>query len=117
MQTEQLKQRIERIEQSADEAKRACQNASVPQDLKDCILRFHQQASATKHATQGQESATEDSLRRDVQQLEETADRAMQACRNAGSNVDQQVQQAVQRAHAETSSLKKELLQAQSQAS
>ena len=44
-------------------------------------------------------------------QLEETADRAMQACRSAG-NVDPQLQQAVQRAHAEASSLKKEMMQA-----
>ena len=95
MQTEQLKQRIERIEQCADDAKRASQGGSVPQDLKQCIQQFHEQASATKHATQGQESATEDSLRRSVVQLEETADRAMKACRNAGSNIDPQLQQAV----------------------
>lgn len=112
MQTEQLKQRIERIEQCADDAKRACQNSSVPDDLRQCIMQMHAQASATKHATQGQESATEDSLRASVVQLEETADRAKQACRNAGSNVDPQVQQAVLQAHNEISSLKKELLQA-----
>ena len=45
-------------------------------------------------------------------QLEETADRAMQACRNAGSSVDAQTQQAVQTAHAEICALKKELMQA-----
>ena len=111
MQQEQLKQRIERLEQSADQAKQACQKAgNVPEDLKQCVMALHEQASATKHATQGQESATPDSLRKDIVQLEETADRTMQACRNAG-NVDPQLQQAVQRAHAEASSLKKELLQ------
>ena len=112
MQTEQLKQRIERIEQCADDARRACQNSSAPDDLKQCILEFHAQASAAKHATQGPESATEDSLRQSVIQLEETADRAMQACRSAGANLDPQVQQTVKQAHAETSSLKKELMQA-----
>ena len=112
MQQEQLKQRIERLEQSADEAKQACQKAgNVPEDLRQCVMNLHSQASATKHATQGQESATEDSLRKDIVQLEETADRAMQACRSAG-NVDPQLQQAVQRAHAEASSLKKEVMQA-----
>ena len=112
MQQEQLKQRIARVEECADQAKQACQQAgNVPQDLKDCVMSLHQQASATKHATQGQESASEDSLRKDIVQLEDTADRAMQACRNAG-NIDPQLQQAVQRAHAEASSLKKELMQA-----
>jgi uncharacterized protein (UPF0335 family) len=112
MQSEQLKQRIERIEQCADEAKKACQNASIPEDLKQCVMSLHEQASATKHATQGQESATDDSLRKDVVQLEETADRAMQACRNAGSNVDPQLREAIERTHREASDLKKEMLQA-----
>jgi hypothetical protein len=111
MQEEQLKQRIARLEESADQAKQACRKAGdVPEDLKQCVMTLHEQASATKHASQGLESATQDSLRKDIVQLEETADRAMQACRNAG-NVDPQLQQAVQRAHAEASSLKRELLQ------
>ena len=41
-------------------------------------------------------------------QLEQAGDRALQACRKAG-NVDQRVQQAVQRAHDEASSLKKQM--------
>ena len=57
-------------------------------------------------------SASEESLRKDIQQLEETADRAMQACRNAGSGVDPQLRQAIERAHGEASSLKKEKMQA-----
>jgi hypothetical protein len=74
-------------------------------------MKLHEQASATKHATEGQESASQESFRRDILQLEESADRAMQACRSAG-NVDPQLQQAVQRAHGEASSLKKEMMQA-----
>ncbi|MBC5784221.1 hypothetical protein H8N03_14815 [Ramlibacter sp. USB13] len=112
MQDQQLKQRIATLEQAADDAKRACQNAGqVAQDLKECVTNLHSQASAAKHATEGQQSATQDSLRQDLLQLEETADRAMQACRSAG-NVDPRLQQAIQRAHAEASSLKKELMQA-----
>jgi hypothetical protein len=112
MQGEELKQRIARVEECADQAKQACQRGTVTADLRQCIDDLHQQARASKHATQGQESATEDSLRNDVMQLEETADRAMQACRNAGNSVDGQTQQAVQKAHAEISSLKKDLMQA-----
>ena len=112
MQDDQLKQRIARVEESADEAKRALQAAGqVPQDLKDAVMKLHEQASAAKHATQGQQSASQDSLRNDVMQLEQSADRAMQACRSAG-NVDPQLQQAVERAHSEASSLKKDMMQA-----
>jgi len=108
MQAEQLKERIARVEQCADDAKKACQNASsLPQDLKDSVARLHEQASAAKHAGDG---ASEDSLRQQVMQIEQSADRAMQACRSAGSGVDPQLQQAVQRAHAEASSLKKDLM-------
>jgi hypothetical protein len=109
MQAEQLKERIARVEQCADDARKACRNASsLPADVKDSIARLHEQASAAKHASPG---ASEDSLRQDVMQIEASADRAMQACRSAGSSIDPQTQQAVQRAHAEVSSLKKELMQ------
>jgi hypothetical protein len=111
MQIEQLKQRIARIEEYADQAKQACQNGSPSSELREAVGNLHQQASAAKHASQGQPSASEESLRRDALQLEAAADRAMQACRSAG-NVDPQLQQAVQRTHAEASSLKKELMQA-----
>jgi hypothetical protein len=42
-------------------------------------------------------------------QLEQAADRAMQACRQAGGSVDPQTQQAVQSAHDELSRMKKQL--------
>lgn len=112
MQSEELKQRIARAEECADQAKQACQNGTVTADLRQCIDDLHQKARAMKHATQGQDAPSEDGLRKDVVQLEETADRAMQACRNAGSSVDGQTQQAVQAAHAEISRLKKDLMQA-----
>ncbi|HET8746961.1 MAG TPA: hypothetical protein VFM98_15250 [Ramlibacter sp.] len=113
MQAEQMKQGIDRLERSADEARNACQqSASVPADLKQCVMALHEQASACKHAAHGQGSASEESLRKDVQQLEETADRAMQACRNAGGGVDSRLREAIERAHREASSLKKEMMQA-----
>ena len=113
MQDQELKQRIDRLEQCADDAKRACQSAKPSSELSECVAKLHEQASAAKQACQGQQgSASQESMRRDVTQLEETADRAMQACRNAGSGVDPQLQQAIQRAHAEASSLKKDMMQA-----
>lgn len=112
MQIDELKQRIARVEEFADQAKQACQKGTVTSDLRQSIDDLHQKARAAKHAGEGQESATEDSLRKDVMQIEESADRAMQACRNAGSSVDAQTQQAVLRVHAEASSLKKDMMQA-----
>lgn len=108
MQAEQMKQRIDRIEECADDAKRAVQSGSVPQELKDCVMSLHQQASQAKQQMGSQAQMGQDAMRGTVMQMEQMADRAMQACRNAG-NVDPQVQQAVQRAHDEVSGLKKDV--------
>jgi hypothetical protein len=105
MDTQEIKQGIERVEACADQAKGAMQSGSVPQDLQERILDLHQQASRAKHAG----SRDETMLRQTVMQLEQAADRAMQACRQAGSSVDAKTQQAVQRAHDELSSLKKQM--------
>ena len=105
MDSQEIRQSIERVESFADEAKAAVRSGSAPQDLQQCVLDLHQQASRAKHAG----SADENTLRQTVMQLEQSADRAMQACRQAGSSVDPKTQQAVQRAHDEASSLKKQL--------
>jgi hypothetical protein len=42
-------------------------------------------------------------------QLEQTGDRAVQACRSSGGQIDPQAQQAIQRAHDEISNLKKQM--------
>jgi hypothetical protein len=130
MQTEQLQQRINRIEECADQAKQCVQQGSVPDELRQCIDTLHQQARQAKQQSQqssggqqsqgqqlqgqsGQQSQqgqqSQESLKQAVMQMEQTGDRAMQACRSAGDKVDQQTQQAVKRAHDEISSLKKEI--------
>jgi hypothetical protein len=43
--------------------------------------------------------------------MEQTADRAKQACSSAGGQIDQKTQQAVMQAHSEVSNLKKQLQQ------
>jgi uncharacterized protein Yka (UPF0111/DUF47 family) len=110
MQMNEIKQRVDRVEQCADDAERAVQSGSVPSDLKQCIDQMHQQARQVQQAcsTGAQQQADQGQLRDMVMQLEQTGDRAMEACRKAG-NVDPQVQQAVQRAHQEASSLKKQM--------
>lgn len=109
MQASEMKQRIDRVEQCADEAERAIQAGSVSGELRQSVDAMHQQARQAQQACSSQQQQGDQSqLRQVVMQLEQAGDRAMQACRNAG-NVDPQIQQAVQRAHDEASSLKKEL--------
>lgn len=114
MQADQLKDRIHRIEECADEAKRCVQQGSAPQELRQTVDSLHQQAKQAQMQVdsqqgQQQQGQGQDSLRQAVMQLEQTADRAKQACSSAGSSVDPQTQQAVQRAHDEISSLKKQI--------
>ena len=106
MNSQDLKDSINRIEQAADEAKQACQSSQPPQALKDSIDQLHQRAREAKTSASSQ--ADEASLRQPVMQLEQAADRAMQACRTAGGS-DRPLQQAVQKAHDEASKLKKQI--------
>ncbi|MBA2965532.1 MULTISPECIES: hypothetical protein [Ramlibacter] len=110
MQADQLKERINRIEQCADDAKRAVQAGSVPPELRQQVDQLHQQARQAKQDcdSQQQMGQSQDKMRQQVMQLEQTADRAKQACSTA-SNLDPQAKQAVQRAHDEISSLKKQI--------
>jgi ElaB/YqjD/DUF883 family membrane-anchored ribosome-binding protein len=109
MQAEQLKERINKIEECADEAKRAVQMGQVPQELVQQVDQLHQQARQAKQQANSGQQAGEEGLKQAVLQMEQTGDRAMQACRNGGSQIDPQTQQAVQRAHDELSSLKKQI--------
>ena len=109
MQVNEIKQRIDRVEQCADEAERAVQAGSVPNELRQSVDQMHQQARQAQQACSSQQQQGDQSqLRQAVMQLEQAGDRAMQACRKAG-NVDPQVQQAIQRAHEEASNLKKQI--------
>jgi hypothetical protein len=109
MQINEVKQRIDRVEQCADDAERAIQAGSVSGELRQSVDAMHQQARQAQQACGSQQQQGDPSqLRNVVQQLEQAGDRAMQACRNAG-NVDPGLQQAIQRAHEEASNLKKQL--------
>jgi len=110
MQIAEVKQRIDRVEQCADDAERALQKGQVPGELRQSVNSLHQQARRLQQAcssTQQQQGDT-GRLRDMVMQLEKTSDRAKQACQQAGG-IDPQLQQSVQRAHDEASRLKKEI--------
>jgi flagellar hook-basal body complex protein FliE len=109
MQMSEVKQRIDRVEECADEAERAVQAGSVPGELRQSVDAMHQQARQAQQACSAQQQQGDQTrLREVVMQLEQAGDRAMKALRNSG-NVDPRVQQAVQRAHDEASDLKKQL--------
>jgi methyl-accepting chemotaxis protein len=105
-----LKQRIDKVEECADEANEALMAGSAPEPLRESVQQLHQQARQAKQmcASGGNEQQMQGQVRDAVLQLEQTADRAMQACRQGG-NVSPQLQQAVQKVHAEASSLKKQV--------
>ena len=109
MQADQLKQRIDKIEECADQALRAVQAGSAPQELRQAVDSLHSQAKQAQQACNSPQQMGQDGMRNTVMQLEQTGDRAVQVCRSAGGNIDQQTQQAVQRAHDEISSLKKQI--------
>lgn len=104
MNTQELKQCIDKVEEYADQAKQAVQSGTVTNDLRQAIDALHQQARQAKQAG----SSDENQLRQTVMQLEQTADRAKQACQNAGQ-VDPKTKQAVLGAHDELSRLKKQM--------
>jgi hypothetical protein len=104
MNSNDLKQRIERVERCADDAKNALQSGNVQQELRDAVMQLHQQASQLKK----QGVSDENQARQPVMQLEEAADQAKEACQRAG-NVDQKLKDAILQAHSEASRLKKEL--------
>ena len=108
MQIQDVKQRIDRIEECADQAKDALQAGQVPPSLGQSVGQLHQQARQAKHSLQSQQQADEGQVRQMVAQIEEAGDRAMEACRQAG-NVHPQLQQAIQQAHQEASALKKQM--------
>jgi hypothetical protein len=107
MDSHDMKQSIDRIEECADEVKKCVQSGAVPQDLRQAIDQFHQQASQAKQRMDG--STGEGEMRNAIMQMEQSADRMKAACASAGSNLDPKLQQAVQRAHDEASRLKKQV--------
>ena len=111
MQMNEIKQRIDKVEEFTDEAKRSVQAGPVPNELRESVDQMHQQARQAQQecsSNSQQQQGDQSRLRDVVNQLEQAGDRAMQACRKAPS-VDPQVQQAVQRAHQEASQLKKQI--------
>ncbi len=109
MQMNQVQERVNKIEQCVDDAVSAVRNTGgqTPEELRTCVDEMHSQSRQARQMVQ--QSSDQAQMTSCVDGLEQIGDRAMEACRKAGSQVDPQVQQAVKRAHDEISSLKKQM--------
>ena len=107
MQPEQIKRQFATVEQTVQQATQACQaDQSAPQELKDSVRELGDQSRQAHEFMQG--AKDEASMRQCIDDLEESSDRAKQACENAG-NVSSKVKDAVLRAHQTISQLKHQL--------
>ena len=109
MHQQQIRESAERIEQRADDAMQAVRQAgsAAPDELRDSVKQMHQQARELRDVAR--QSGDEQQVAGLVERLEETGDRAKQASRSAGAQVDAQLQSAVMRAHDEISNFKKQM--------
>ena len=109
MQMTQVQQSINQIEECADQAMAALRTDgdATPDELRRCVSEMHRQARQAKDLAR--EASDEQEVIGTIDKLEETGDRALQACREAGTGVAPQLQTAVKRTHDEISRLKDEL--------
>lgn len=102
MQTQAIQQAIDAIESAADKAVEGLKKGEVSADLQQSVHQLHQQARTKRSLDDPIQ------LQQAVMDIEQTADRAVAACRQAGQ-VDAGLQQAITDAHAQASKLKREL--------
>jgi chromosome segregation ATPase len=107
MQSDQIKQQLAQVEQCVQQATQACQaDQAAPQELKDSVRELGDQSRQAHEFMQG--TKDEASMRQCIDDLEESSDRAKEACQSAG-NVSQKLKDAVIRAHRTISQLKHQL--------
>ncbi|MEC4719783.1 hypothetical protein RY831_11535 [Noviherbaspirillum sp. CPCC 100848] len=107
MQTKLAKEQLPKIDQHVRNAAQLCQTTdNVPDALRDCIGELERETGEAAAMVTGEEN--DQRILDCVDHLEELGDRAMQACKQA-SNLDDQVQKAVQTAHGAISDLKHRL--------
>lgn len=108
MQPSHVKEEFPRIEQTIDNAAQICQLTSgVPDDLRECLSELDSESDRIKAMLLEEENGNR--IRQAVDALEKLGDRAMQACRQSGGQVDERLQNAVKDAHDALSDLKHRL--------
>jgi hypothetical protein len=104
LQSNDIQQRFDHIEQTIHEAAQACElSNAVPMGLKDCIQQLDQKSEGAKKLIQ--QSQDEDQIRQCVNELEQLGDRAKDECERA-SNLDPQLKEKVMQAHQHLSDFK-----------
>ena len=107
MEAKQVRDQLAKIEQAIQRASQACQaDPSAPEELKESVRELDDQSRQAHEFLQGDEN--EEAVRQCIDDLEETGDRAKQACESAG-NVSRQLRDAVLTAHQQISQLKHQL--------
>ena len=109
MQMTQVQQCMDQIEQCADQAMSALRSGgeAAPDELRRCVSDMHKEARQARDLARN--ASDEQEVMGSIDRLEETGDRAMRACRDAGTGVAPQLQTAIKRTHDEISRLKDEL--------
>lgn len=106
MQVNEIRQQFNHIEQTIDQAMQACsRDASLPQDLRQCVQQMDQRSEQTRQVLQSQD---ENRIIECVDDLEEWGDRALRACEQS-DGISEQVKSAISQAHRELSDLKHQL--------
>ena len=105
MQANEVQQRVSQIKQTIQQASQACDSAgeSVPADLKNSIQQLGKRSDQASETLK--QSSDEASIRQCVDELEELGDQAKVACEKS-ANIDQNLKDAVMKAHQELSQLK-----------
>lgn len=108
MQTSEIQQRFNQIENTIHHAAQRAQSASgVSMDLKDSVQQLDQKATQARDMIQ--QSQDENQIRQCVDDLEQLGDRARDACEQSSGSVDSELRNAVLQAHRELSDLKHQL--------
>jgi hypothetical protein len=107
MQASQVKHAMPRIERVIDHAAELCQlTNNVPPLVRECLGELERESDAAMHMLS--DDWSDQRVRDCVAHLEKLGDRAVQACNQAGS-LDDEVAEAVRKAHDALSVLKHDL--------
>lgn len=108
MQANQVKENFGAIDQRIGEAVQLCQTrTNVPEQLRESVSELRREADQALQLLASEKN--ENRIVQCVDRLEKLGDRALHACAQAGSTVDEQVQAAVKEAHDALSDLKHRL--------
>ncbi len=107
MQAKEVREQLASIEQVLRDAAQACQaDPSAPRELKESVRELDEQSRQAHEFLESEEN--EEAIRQCIDDLEETGDRAKEACESAG-NVSRGLRDAVLAAHQRISQLKHQL--------